>query len=87
MVEPGVTDQTARNSVSVVMIGGKVFVLIAHCRHGCRGVMVRGGRELMLSRWNGTQSTNAGGSIHYYDFYEIDILILNPVSCSIHVTR
>ena len=36
-----------------------------------------GERELMLSTWNGTQSTNAGGSIHYYDFCEIDILTLN----------
>ena len=43
MVEPGVTDQTVRNSVSVVMIGGKVFALIAHCRRGCGSDMVRGG--------------------------------------------
>ena len=43
MVERGVNDQTARNSVSVVMIGGKVSALIAHCRHGCGGVMVRRG--------------------------------------------
>ena len=43
MVERGVNDQTARKSVSVVMIGGTVFALIAHCRRGCGGVMVRGG--------------------------------------------
>ena len=67
MVERGANDQMARNSVSVVLIGGKVFALISHCRHGCGGDMVRGGRKLMQSGWNGTQSTNAGGSIHYYD--------------------
>ena len=31
----------------------------------------------MLSRWNGTQSTNAGGSIHYCGLCEVDILTHN----------
>ena len=44
------------------------------------------GRELMLSGWNSTQSTNAGGSIHYYDFCEIDILTLNQTLCHVQVT-
>ena len=40
----------------------------------------------MLSGWNGTQSTSAGGSIHYCGFCEIDILTLNKTLCHVQVT-
>ena len=40
----------------------------------------------MLSGWNGTQSTNAGGSINYCGLCEIDILSLSKTLCHVQVT-